>query len=428
MRRYFCLLALPFCLLGQTTSSEPDVITFVNGDKMSGQMVGVTSTGLVFRAAMVGEVTVEWSKIRDLHSENGFGVIAAYARAGATGTAPPAFLPPAPATVAAGQTPARVAPAPAPAAPPPVAPPAVARATAPAPQPSTPAAPLQAAVPPPSAPVTPNRPEAAPAVPAPTPVSAANWHSWFGSHLFSGWQGNAAAGVAYVAATTSLISVTPSVNLLRTYPKAGGSWPLHARTYVNFMANYSRETQNGDVAYFDPTRRTIFIPGSFDETYTLHAEFVQDYFLFPRLFVQAGAIFDHNYAQSLDLLQSYGGGLGFVVYRTDRSELNLRAGVGYSRQDYNGYPGFDASVIAGRFYESYQHKFGNGMSFSEQGGMRPAWTDPRFLFGGGQLTFNMPVYRRLNLNVSSFDFWSRTPPPMLKKNIFQVALGVSYAF
>ncbi len=68
------------------------------------------------------------------------------------------------------------------------------------------------------------------------------------------------------------------------------------------------------------------------------------------------------------------------------------------------------------------------MSFSEQGGMRPAWTDPKFLFGGGQLSFNMPVYHRLNLNISSFDFWSRTPPPMLKKNIFQVAVGVSYAF
>ena len=411
MRLYLCLFALPLCLLGQATP-EPDVITFVNGDKMSGQMVGVTSTGLVFRAAMVGEVTVEWSKIRDLHSENGFGVIAAYARAGATGTAPPAFLPPAPVTTA-GQTPARLSPAPPPVAPP-AAPPAIARATPPAAQPSTPA-------------LSPSTP-VAPAPPAPAPVSAANAHSWFGSRIFSGWQGNAAAGIAYVAATTSLISVTPSVSLVRTYPKAPGTWPVRARTYINFMTNFSKETQNGDVAYFDPTRRTLFIPGSFDETYTLHAEFVQDYFLFPRLFVQAGASFDHNYAQSLNLLQAYGGGVGFVVYRTDRSEFDLRAGVGYSKQDYNGYPGFDASVIAGRFYESYQHKFANGISFSEQGGMRPAWTDPRFLFGGGQLTFNMPVYRRLNLNISSFDFWSRTPPPMLKKNIFQVALGVSYAF
>jgi hypothetical protein len=384
-----CILALPLCLLGQAMPSGPDVITFVNGDRMSGQLIRLTGQGVVFRGVIAGEITVEWSKIQDLHSDNGFGGITGNPTVAAASPVPQT-LPPAPVT-AAVRTPAAAAQAPARVEP------------------------------------TPTRAESPPPA-APAPSSAANGHTWFGYRLFSGWQGNATAGVAYVAATTSLISFTPSVNLLRTYPRASDSWPLRARTYVNFMANYSKETQNGDVAYFDPTRRTIFIPGSFDETYTLHAEFVEDYFLFPRLFVTAGATFDHNYAQSLDLLQSYGGGLGYVVYRTNRSEFDLRAGVGYSKQQYDGYPGFDASVIASRFYQSYQHKFANGMSFSEQGGMRPAWTNSKYLFGGGQLTFNMPVYRRLNLNISSFDFWSRTPPPMLKKNIFQVALGVSYAF
>jgi len=262
---------------------------------------------------------------------------------------------------------------------------------------------------------------------AAAPSSAANGHIWFGNRLFSGWHGIAAAGVSYVAASQTVISFSPVVSLQRTWPK-GEKWPIRARSYINFMINYSKETQNGDSAYFDSATRTVIIPGSFLETYALHGEFVQDYFLFPRLFVQAGATFDHNYAQSLDLLQAYGGGLGFVVYRTDRSEFDLRAGVGYSRQQYDGYPGLDTSVVASRFYQSYQHKFANGMSFSEQGGMRPAWTDPKYLFGGGQLSFNMPVYHRLNLNVSSFDFWSNTPPPMLKKNIFQLSLGVSYAF
>ena len=122
------------------------------------------------------------------------------------------------------------------------------------------------------------------------------------------------------------------------------------------------------------------------------------------------------------------GGLGYVLYRTDRSELDFRAGVGYSKQQYNGFPSFDTSVIASRFYESYEHKFANGMSFSEQGGVRPAWTNSKYLFGGGQLSFNVPMYHRLNFNVSSFDFFSNTPPPMLKKNIFQVSIGVNYGF
>ena len=425
MRLLVCLLASALCLLGQATAPGPDAITFVNGDRISGQIIGATSRGLIFRGAMVGELTVEWSSIRDLHSENGFGGITGNvggttALGSPPGPPAPRISPP-PAVTGGVQTPATVAPAPA-------TPPAAQVTRA---EPSPPAA-VPLAVPPVPAPATSSAgvPSAkpAPAGEPEEPSSATSGHIWLGFRLFTGWQGSATAGLSYVAASTSLISFTPSVNLLRTWPKARGSWPVRARTYINLMANYSKETQHGDLAYFDSTRRTLFIPGSFDETYTLHAEFTQDYFLFPRLFVMAGASFDHNYAQSLDLLQAYGGGLGYVLYRTDRSELDIRAGAGYSKQQYDGYPSFDTSVIASRFYQSYEHKFANGMSFSEQGGMRPAWTDPKYLFGGGQLSFNMPVYHRLNLNVSSFDFWSNTPPPMLKKNIFQVSLGVNYAF
>ncbi len=237
----------------------------------------------------------------------------------------------------------------------------------------------------------------------------------------------AAAGVSFVGATQSFVSFTPSVNLVRTWPKGPGTWPIRSRTFINFNTNYSKQTQNGDIAYFDPVNRTVIIPGAYMETYVMHGEMVQDYFLFPRFFLQGGASFDHSYAQSLDLLQSYGGGLGYVVYRTDKSEFDLRAGVGWAKQQYDGYAKFDASYISGRFYQSYQHTFANGMSFSEQGGLRPAWTESKYLFGGGSLAFNMPVYKRLNLNVSSFDFWSNSPPPNLKKNVFQVAIGVSYA-
>jgi putative salt-induced outer membrane protein YdiY len=408
-----CFFVLPLCLLGQTTSSGLDAITFVNGDRISGQIIGATSRGLIFRGTMVGELTVEWSSIQDVHSENGFGAITAALGGAPAGLPLPRNTPP-PAVNAGVQIPTPVAPAPVTPAPvtPPPAQAQVARAEPPPP------------------------PAAAPPVPAPTPSPAGEpapsfatgGRTWLGFRLFTGWHGGATAGVAYVAATTSLLSFTPSVNLMRTWPKAKGTWPVRARTYINLMANYSKETQNGDVSYFDPSRRTIFIPGSFDETYTLHGEVTQDYFLFSRLFVQAGATFDHNYAQSLDLLQSYGGGLGYVLYRTDRSELDIRAGAGYSKQEYDGYPGFDTSVIGSRFYQSYEHKFANGMSFSEQGGMRPAWTDPKYLFGGGNLSFNVPVFHHLNLNVSSFDFWSNRPPPNLKKNIFQVSLGVNYAF
>ena len=374
------LLALPFCVMGQEAARpRPDTITLVNGDKISGQIIGTTNRGIIFRGDTVGEITVEWSNIRDVHSENGFSGI------GGPGGAGPATTPSTPSPTAGVPSPTVAPVAPPPASPPP--------APAPVREPSSPAA----------------------------------QHSWPGFRIFSGWQVNAAAGISYLGATTSYVNFTPTINLERIYRKGTEAWPIRGRTFINFLINFSKETQHGDVAYFDPIRRVLIIPGAFMKTFTMHGEFAEDYFLFPRLFVQGGAIFDHNYAQSLDLLQSYGGGLGYVVYRSDRSEFDLRAGVGWAKQEYDGYPNFNTSVIGSRFYESFEHTFAHGISLSEQGGIRPAWTDPKYLFGGGQLSFNMPVYHHLNLNVSSFDFWSRTPPPMLKKNVFQVAVGVSYA-
>src|SRR5581483_12157430 len=170
--------------------------------------------------------------------------------------------------------------------------------------------PAPAAVPPPAPPAPASLPEK-------QPSPAAARHLWPGSRIFSGWQGNAASGISYLSASTSNFNFTPTVNLERIYRKGKEAWPIRGRTYINFLINFSKEMQHGDVAYFDPISRTLFIPGAFMKTFTMHGEFVEDYFLFPRLFVQGGAIFDHSYSQSLDLLQSYGGGLGYVVYRTN---------------------------------------------------------------------------------------------------------------
>ncbi len=236
-------------------------------------MIGVTSQGLVFRTAMVGEVTVEWSKIRDLHSENGFGVIAAYARAVATGATPPAFLPARPLPrLPRDEAPVRVDPC---------------RLLQPlrhsAPQ-AVAVRPLrphrrQLLLQPPTASVEPNRPEAAPHCTG--ACIRRHRHSWFGSRVFSGWQGNAAAGVAYVMATTSLISVTPSLTLSAPTPKLPVCG-LSARERISTSwLTSARKRRMGMWRISDPTRRTLFIPGSFDETFTLHLFLVQDYFLFP---------------------------------------------------------------------------------------------------------------------------------------------------
>jgi len=43
------------------------------------------------------------------------------------------------------------------------------------------------------------------------------------------------------------------------------------------------------------------------------------------MFGFAQALLDHNYSQGLDLQQDYGGGIGFVVLKNPKQELDVKS-------------------------------------------------------------------------------------------------------
>src|SRR5947209_17432144 len=57
-------------LYAQATASrpkpEPDVLIFTDGERMIGHLERATDSSVVFKSDMVGEVTVDWSKIQEL--------------------------------------------------------------------------------------------------------------------------------------------------------------------------------------------------------------------------------------------------------------------------------------------------------------------------------------------------------------------------
>jgi len=66
-------------LYAQATASrpkpEPDVLIFTDGERMIGHLERATDSSVVFKSDMVGEVTVDWSKIQELHSSQKFAAI-----------------------------------------------------------------------------------------------------------------------------------------------------------------------------------------------------------------------------------------------------------------------------------------------------------------------------------------------------------------
>ena len=68
----FCLFA-NLSLLAQTPP-EPDVLVFTNGERLIGHLVGSTGASVTFKSDMAGEITVDWSKVKELHSSAKFAV------------------------------------------------------------------------------------------------------------------------------------------------------------------------------------------------------------------------------------------------------------------------------------------------------------------------------------------------------------------
>ncbi len=69
------LLALTGSILHAQTAPEPDVLILTNGDRLTGQFVNSSGGSVTFKSDMAGEIHVDWTKIRELHSSRRFAVI-----------------------------------------------------------------------------------------------------------------------------------------------------------------------------------------------------------------------------------------------------------------------------------------------------------------------------------------------------------------
>ncbi len=75
---HFRRIVFLLCVLGIANAqpkSETDVIVFQNGDRLSGHLVLATNSKIVFKNEALGELTIEWSKIKELHTSGPVAVI-----------------------------------------------------------------------------------------------------------------------------------------------------------------------------------------------------------------------------------------------------------------------------------------------------------------------------------------------------------------
>jgi hypothetical protein len=175
---------------------EPDVLILQDDEKLIGHVQSATSSSLVFKSDLAGEFTIDWSKVKELHTSEKFAAVPKNVKI--RGTEEAAKVPQG--TVSMSDQKLQVRP---------------------------PQGPEQ------SMPVA----DLGNLVPQPAFQSALER-----KNFFQGWKGGATLGISLTESTQKSRSYTGAVNLVRAVPIE--SWlDLRSRTIFDFNEAYGKITQ-----------------------------------------------------------------------------------------------------------------------------------------------------------------------------------------
>ncbi|MGA7856848.1 MAG: DUF481 domain-containing protein, partial [Terracidiphilus sp.] len=377
----FCafLGATMLCAAQTKPDPAPDVLVLSNGDTLHGKFVNVIQGKVTFHCDPLGDVSLSWDKIKELHTSEKSAVLSGQVEQRSKNSA--AQIPTGNLDVA-----------------------------------------NQA--------VTVHE-EGAAAV-APIPVKDAqfimdeatlNKDMFHHPGLLAGWNGAATAGATLVTATQNQYTFSGGIGLARVVPTVSWLNPRD-RTSLGFTGSFGKITQP---AYFSAG---TLVPEVTTKSAIYHADAERDEYFSPRFFALAQTAFDHNYGQDLDLQQIYGGGIGWTVLKRPKQEADLKATMQYEKQQFiSGTSSGNQNLIGSTFSANYVlhlklFTYLQGVAFI------PAYNNERAYSTNETNTFAFPAYKNLSFSLGTLDSYLNDPPasePPTKRNSFQFTMGLTYA-
>jgi hypothetical protein len=346
-----------------------DVMVFTDGERLVGKFLRSNGASATFKSDAIGEITVDWSKVKELQSSQSFAVVpknVELKRNADTSKIPEG-------TITFADQKITVTPAP-------------------------------------------GQPNAQPQTVAVADADHVIETATFDKELqhnpsfFSDWGGTVTAGAALVESTQQSRTFNVAINLVRTVPDA--DWLRRRnRTIVNFTTAYGTLRQ--------PDTPLV-------KTDIYHAGVERDEYFSTALFGFAQAAFDHNFSQGLDLEQTFGGGIGWSAIKRPNESLDLKASVTYVRQSFTE-ASANRNLSGSAFEEDYQRGLRRGIKFNESLIISPAWNDTNAVTASASALLTMPVYKRMNFSIGTIDNYLHDPPVGFKKNSFQATMGLTYA-
>jgi hypothetical protein len=352
-------------LRGQASKPEPDTVVFPNGEKLIGHFEGFTGGAAKFKSDTMGEITIDLSKVQELHTSQRYAVIkkgVQLTRGESAGAIPVGIL-----TVNNKN--------------------------------------IQ---------VDPGSGKPAQTIAVgdvDNVVDEDSFNKALGHpNILQGWGGEASLGVSLVEATQNSTSFNTSISLLRAMPTEAWLAPRN-RTALDFSDSYGKVTQPGT----PEVKTSIF-----------HADAERDEYFTSRVYALGAVAFEHNFSQGLALEQEYGGGIGWTVIHEAKQNLDLKGTVDYKRQAFE-VAAQNQSLVTSVFSELYLRKFAKGIVLNEQLSASPAWTNTNAYTAYGSVGLTFPVYKGFAFTTNVIDSYLNNPPAGFKKNSVQFTTGISYA-
>jgi len=369
---------------GVAQSVAPDILVLSNGDTLHGKLVNSSDGKVTFHSDALGDFSLGWDKIKELHTSGSYAVIDKSVRARSKKIA---------ATIPTGQ--------------------------------------LE---------MTNNalavRPDKA-AAPAPIPVANALYimdtrtldkELYHQPGFFTGWNGAATAGAAIVAATENQYTFSGGIGLVRVVPTV--SWlTTRNRTSIDFTGSFGKITQPAYTIPATGTTPATLVPAVVTKSALYHGDAERDQYLSPRFFALAQTAFDHNFAQDLDLQQIYGGGFGWTFLKTPRQEADAKATIQYEKQQFISGSSANQNLIGSTIALAYvlHHKL---VTYTQGLAFIPAFNNPHAYSANETNTLAFPAYKNFSFSLGTLDSYLNNPPdslPPTKRNSFQFTMGLTYA-
>ncbi len=361
-------------------TASSDTLILSNGDTLHGKLVRETDGTITFHSDSLGDVTITWDKIKELHAAEDFVVLDKTVKR--RGKRASEQLPTG--AVDANSESVTVHPA--------------GQQAAPQPIPTK---------------------NAQFIVDKPT-LDKQLYHE---PGFFTGWNGAATAGATLVSATQNQYTFSGSLGLVRAVPTV--TWlDTRNRTSADFNASFGKLTQPAYTTPAGPVAATT------TKSSILHFDAERDQYFSPRFFGLAQTAFDHNFSQDLDLQQIYGGGAGWTFAKTPKQIADLKATLQYEKQSFiSGSGSANQDLIGSTISADYSLKL-KLLALAQTVEYVPAFNNPRAYSAQESDTVTFPTYKNFGFTVGTMDSYLNDPPatlPPTKRNSFQFTMGVTYA-